>query len=177
MPARPERVRRVWRLPWARLLRPAARVRTVYDIEPHLLLARGIRGLILDLDNTIVPWGTWHVAPELAVWIAALKAEGLQLCIVSNNLGARVRHLARALGLPAVTSALKPGPLAIRRALRQMGTDPATTALVGDQLFTDILGGNLLGLHTILVHPQSRRGFPLTRIVRLAESLFLGKRT
>ncbi len=164
------------RLPGAALLRPAVRVPTVYDIDLHALEARGIRGLILDLDNTIVPWGARHAAPELVVWIAALRAEGLQACIVSNNMGARVRHLAGQLGLPAVTTALKPGPPAIRRALRQMGTTPATTALVGDQLFTDILGGNLLGLLTILVRPQSAREFPLTRVVRFAESLFLGRR-
>ncbi len=164
------------RLPGVSLLRPAVQVPTVYDIDLHALEARGIRGLILDLDNTIVPWGTWHAAPELVAWIGALKAGGLQLCIVTNNSGPRVRHLLGELGLPAVVTALKPGPPAIRRALRQMGTTPATTALAGDQLFTDILGGNLLGLLTILVRPQSAREFPLTRVVRLAESLFLGKR-
>lgn len=176
MHARVAAARWLSRLPGVSLLRPSAEVASVYDIDLHALSARGIRGLILDLDNTIVPWGTWHPAPELFVWIAALKMEGLQLCIVSNNMGARVRHLASSLALPVVTSALKPGPLALRRALAMMGTTPATTALVGDQLFTDILGGNLLGLQTILVRPQSRREFPLTRFVRFAERLVLGRR-
>jgi len=162
--------------PWLRLLRPASLVQTIYDIDPRALASRGIRGVILDLDNTIVPWGNWQAAPELSVWIATARGAELRLCIVSNNAGPRVRHLAESLGLPAVTGALKPGPAALRRALAMMGTTPATTALVGDQLFTDILGGNRLGLHTILVRPQSRREFPLTRLVRFAEHLIRGKR-
>ncbi len=163
-------------MPGASLLRPRAEVETVYDIDLRALAARGIRGLILDLDNTIVPWGTWQAAPELFSWIAAVKIAGLALCIVSNNAGARVRHLASALGVPAVTTAFKPSPGAFVRALGLMGTTRATTALVGDQVLTDILGGNMLGLHTILVRPQSHREFPLTRLVRLAEHLFLGRR-
>ncbi len=158
-----------------RWLRPAAQVETIYEIDPRALEARGVRGVILDLDNTIVPWGNWQAAPELPGWIAAARDGGLRLCIVSNNAGARVRHLANSLGLPVVTGALKPGSGAIRRALAMMGTTPATTALIGDQLFTDILGGNRLGLHTILVRPQSGREFPLTRLVRLAERLILRK--
>ncbi len=85
-------------------------------------------------------------------------------------------HLAAALGLPAVTGALKPRRGALRRALSVMGTAPETTALVGDQLFTDILGGNRLGLYTILVRPQSRKEFVLTRLVRRVERAVLGGR-
>ncbi len=159
-----------------RLLRPASQVDSIYAVDPGALGARGIRGVILDLDNTIVPWGHWHAAPELPVWIAAARDAGLRLCIVSNNAGPRVRHLAGVLGLPVVAGALKPRRAALRRALRLLGTTPLTTALIGDQLFTDILGGNRLGLHTILVRPQSGRDFPLTRLVRLAERLLLRPR-
>ena len=173
-PSGPPGIRR--RFPGARLLRPAAQVESVYDIDPWALKTRGICGVILDLDNTIVPWGNWKAAPELPIWIAAARAAGLCLCIVSNNAGARVRHLAAALDLPVMTAALKPGPAAIRRAVAMMGTTTETTALVGDQVFTDILGGNWLGLHTILVRPQSTREFPLTRLVRFAERVMLGKR-
>jgi HAD superfamily phosphatase (TIGR01668 family) len=158
-----------------RWLRPDSRSDTVYAISLKALHARGIRGVILDLDNTLVPWGAREAPPELRGWIAAGRAEGLQFCIVSNNRGARVARLAAALGLPAVTGALKPRRGALRRALGVMGTTPATTALIGDQLFTDILGGNRLGLHTILVRPQSRKEFVLTRAVRWAERL-VGRR-
>lgn len=157
-----------------RWLRPDAEADSIYAIDPSALRARGIRGVILDLDNTIVPWGAWDVPQALGPWIAAARAVGLRLCIVSNNAGARVAHLAAALDLPAVTGAWKPRRRALRRALGMMGTGPDATALIGDQVFTDVLGGNRLGLHTILVHPQSRREFPLTRITRLAERVLVG---
>ncbi|HEV2440283.1 MAG TPA: YqeG family HAD IIIA-type phosphatase [bacterium] len=159
-----------------RWLRPDAEVDSIYAIDPAALRARGIRGVILDLDNTMVPWGAWDVPAALGPWIAAARAVDLRLCIVSNNAGARVAHLAEALELPAVTGAWKPRRGALRRALRMMGTAPDATALVGDQVFTDVLGGNRLGLHTILVHPQSGREFPLTRLTRLAERVAVGLR-
>jgi uncharacterized protein len=158
-----------------RWLRPAAQVPTIYDIDLAALRARGIRGVILDLDNTIVPWGAREVGLRLPTWIAEARAADLRLCIVSNNRGSRVTAIADRLGLPVVTWALKPRRRAIRRALVVMGTTPDATALVGDQVFTDILGGNRLGLHTILVRPQSQREFILTRLVRLLERL-LGHR-
>ena len=156
-----------------RWLRPSSQVATIYDIDLDALRARGIRGVILDLDNTIVPWGAHEIGPRLPTWIAAARAANLQLCIVSNNRGSRVLSIAGQLGLPVVTWALKPRRRAIRRALVVMGTAPHATALVGDQLLTDILGGNRLGLHTILVRPQSQREFVLTRAVRVIEGLFL----
>lgn len=157
-----------------RWLRPSSQVPSVYDIDLTALRARGIRGVILDLDNTIVPWGAREVGPRLPAWIAAAQSADLQLCIVSNNMGSRVRTIAARLGLPIVVGALKPRRRALRRALSVMGTTPEATALVGDQLFTDILGGNRLGLHTILVRPQGRKEFVLTRLVRLVERLLLG---
>jgi HAD superfamily phosphatase (TIGR01668 family) len=156
-----------------RWLRPSTQVPTIYDIDLSALRARGIRGVILDLDNTIVPWGAREVGPRLPTWIAAARAADLQLCIVSNNMGSRVRSIADRLGVPLVTWALKPRRRAIRHALVVMGTTPDATALVGDQLLTDILGGNRLGLHTILVRPQSHREFVLTRLVRLVERMLL----
>jgi HAD superfamily phosphatase (TIGR01668 family) len=156
-----------------RWLQPASQVPTVYDIDLAALHAQGIRGLILDLDNTIVPWGSRQPGPQLPGWIAAAREAGLRLCIVSNNMGSRVEALATMLGLPVVTGALKPRRKALRRALTVMGTTADATALVGDQVFTDILGGNRLGLHTILVRPQGRREFLLTRFVRIIERALL----
>jgi putative phosphatase len=159
-----------------RWLRPDAEADSIYAIDPAALRARGVRGVILDLDNTIVPWGAWDVPATLGPWIAAARAAGLRLCIVSNNAGARVAHIAATLDLPVVTGAWKPRRRALRRALGMMGTAPDTTALIGDQVFTDVLGGNRLGLHTILVRPQSGREFPLTRLTRLAERVLGGLR-
>lgn len=95
----------------------------------------------------------------------------MRSCIVSNNFSLRVRRIGALLGIPVVGWALKPVPIGFWRAMAIMGTDRATTALVGDQLFTDVLGGNLLGLRTILVDPLSPHEFPTTRLVRRIEGL------
>lgn len=159
-----------------RWLAPTSYVDSIYDIDVEGLVARGIRGVILDLDNTLVPWGGSQVAPELLTWVERARSAGLRLCIVTNNRGPRVARLAGALGVPAVTSAQKPRRAALRRALAVMGVGPEETALVGDQVFTDILGGNRLALYTILVRPQSPREFFLTRVVRVLERIILGER-
>ncbi len=158
-----------------RWVTPSRSVAAVTDIDAATLAASGIRGVIVDLDNTIVAWNV--PAPDAAVaeWIGRLRAAGVRACIVSNNLAGRPRTIAAALGIPIVVGAIKPTPWALRRAMALMGTTPATTALVGDQLFTDILGGNLLGLHTILVTPLSRNEFFTTKIVRALERTIRSK--
>jgi len=156
-----------------RWFRPALRADTVYDVDIPTLVAHGIRGIILDLDNTIVPWGAREAPQALVEWIRRTRAAGVRLCIVSNNGGRRVTALARSLDVPVLTGAMKPRRGALRRALGVMGTTADTTALVGDQVFTDVLGGNRLGLYTILVQPQSAREFVLTRLVRVVERAVL----
>jgi HAD superfamily phosphatase (TIGR01668 family) len=127
--------------------------------------------VILDLDNTIVAWNAPAPTSEVQQWVTELAKSGVKVCIVSNNFSNRVRAIAQRLGVPVVTGAIKPTPWAFRKAMRVMGTEPKDTALVGDQLFTDVLGGNLLGLKTILVDPLSVREFPTTMLVRRVERL------
>jgi HAD superfamily phosphatase (TIGR01668 family) len=157
--------------PLRRWLTPTRHVASVLDLVPHQLRAEGIEGLIVDLDNTVVPWGVSAPAPDVVRWVAAVRAAGVAVCIVSNSLSSRARQVGTILGVPVVPRAAKPAPWAFRRALRVMGTDPSRTALVGDQIFTDILGGNLLGLRTVLVDPLSGREFVTTRLVRRLEAL------
>lgn len=155
-----------------RLLIPRRVAAYATDLDPAMLAGEGIRGLILDLDNTIVPWGQTSPTPAVADWISRLREAGLRVCIVSNGFSQRVRAIGRLLGLPVVGWALKPVPFALWRAMAIMGTRARETALVGDQLFTDVLGGNLLGLRTILVEPLSTEEFPTTRLVRWVERRF-----
>lgn len=150
---------------------PYRYARVIEDIDPGALRADGIRGVILDLDNTIVPWNALQPTPAVERWIAALVDSGVQVCIVSNNFTGRVRAIAEHLNIPVVTGAIKPTPWAFRKAMRVMGTTSQETALVGDQLFTDVLGGNLLGVRTILVDPLSAREFPTTMVIRRIERL------
>jgi len=157
--------------PMLDLLRPDQYFRSLYDVDFDQLVEMGIRGIILDLDNTLVAWGDDSISEELMSKVDHLRRLGLKMCIVSNNLGGRVAAISRKLGIPAASGALKPFRRAYAKALEILGTESRETALIGDQLFTDILGGNLAGLCTILVDPISSREFATTKLFRLLESV------
>ena len=95
------------------------------------------------------------------------------MCLVSNNWHERVKHVADELGFDLVDKAIKPLPFAFRRALARVGAPAQETAVVGDQLFTDILGGNLLGMRTLLVCPLSSSDLPHTLFLRMLEARVL----
>ncbi len=154
-----------------RWLTPSWYAPALYDVDLERLRAHGIEGIIIDLDNTLVPSDATDPPQTVRAWVVQLHAMGFRSCIVSNNFAARTRAIGRILQIPVVTVAIKPTPWAIRRAMRLMKTTPAQTAFIGDQLFTDVLGGNLVGVRTILVDPLSVREFPTTRLVRLLERM------
>ncbi len=150
-------------------LRPRELAPTVYDINFDLLWGNGIRGLVFDLDNTIVPWREPEPDPRLIEFFAALRAKGFKLCIVSNARPARCARFAEALGVPALPDCGKPRRAGFLRALETMHSQPGETAVIGDQVFTDVFGANRVGLYTVLVTPLSRREFVWTRFVRMIE--------
>ncbi|MCL6581542.1 MAG: YqeG family HAD IIIA-type phosphatase [Firmicutes bacterium] len=157
---------------WENLV-PHEYCRSIYDIDLEGLRARGITGLILDLDNTLAAWRFGEPEPRLAAWVARAKEGGLRPYIVSNDLGPRVELFSRYLDIPGLARAGKPRRRAFRQVLRELGLRPEQCAVVGDQVFTDILGAKPLGLHTILVVPVSDREFIWTRLVRRLERLLV----
>lgn len=146
---------------------------SVYHIDLERLARRGVRGIVLDLDNTLVAWGADDPPEELRAWVRRVLSLGMRACIVSNNSSARVQSFAAALGVPGIPKAVKPRRAAFRRAMAVMGTGPAETVVVGDQVFTDVFGAKRLGLYTILVEPVARREFLGTQLVRRLEGLWL----
>ncbi|NMB42043.1 MAG: YqeG family HAD IIIA-type phosphatase [Firmicutes bacterium] len=152
---------------------PKQYVEGIHEINLQWLESKGIKGLILDLDNTLVPWNECTVFPEIEEWIEEIKEIGFRACIVSNNNSQRGRDLSELFDFPAFWKAVKPRRRAFRKALDLMGVKPSQAAVVGDQVFTDVLGGNRLGLYTILVQPLSRREFLGTMYVRKVERLVL----
>jgi hypothetical protein len=151
---------------------PTYLAESVWSVDLDALARAGVRGIILDLDNTIVDWGETWIRPQVAAWVQAARDRGFRLCIVSNALrGARVRQVAEELGLPAILRAGKPLPSAFRKGLQTLGTDPGSTCAIGDQVFTDILGANWARISSILVPPLSPRESPHTRLIRLLESI------
>ena len=155
---------------------PHRMVDSVGEVLAAELAAQGIQGVILDLDNTLVRWHQEEMTEEIMAWLEELKAAGMKLCILSNSvLGSRSQRIAERLGCPFVRKAAKPSRQGFRRAMQAMGTAPAETAIVGDQMFTDILGGNRSGIYTIMVKPIHAHEFPYTRYVsRPPEKVLLG---
>ncbi|HEV8339613.1 MAG TPA: YqeG family HAD IIIA-type phosphatase [bacterium] len=147
------------------LFRPRRVASTLADLEPAALAAQGIRGLVVDLDNTLVAYGSAAPTEEARRWVGAARAAGLRVVLVTNNRTRRTRALAEGLELPVASGLMKPSTSGLRRALAMMALMPGETAIVGDQLLTDILAGNRLGLFTILVRPMGRREFPTTRLI------------
>jgi hypothetical protein len=158
------------------LLTPDLIVAHVGDVTPAALRDRGIRAVITDLDNTLVPWRSDEIAREIQNWLLALRDDGIGVCIASNTRRlTRLEQIASRLGILHVPgNASKPRRRGLRIALSLLGTAPSETAMVGDQLFTDVLAGNRLGLTTILVNPLTPAEFLGTRIIsRTAERLVL----
>src|SRR3989454_11074340 len=155
---------------WSGLI-PSRYAPSVLALDPRSLVADGIRGLILDLDNTVVAWNAPGPTEPVRQWIGRVRDMGVRMCIVSNNFSSRTQAIGRALDVPVVAAAVKPIPWGFRRAMALMGTQAPSTALIGDQVFTDILGGNLLGVKTILGEPLSTPEFPPARLIRALDRL------
>src|SRR5207249_8187452 len=121
----------------------------------------------LDLDGTLKDYRADEVPAAVAAWVHALRAEGLRLCLLSNGKQQRIEQIARRLDLPFVAKAFKPFPFGCRRALRLLGVNPTRAAVIGDQVFADVLAGHLAGLRTILVPPTHGAAEPwFTRLKR-----------
>lgn len=144
-------------------------VRRVEDLDLEALRARGLRALLLDLDNTLTVWRGYEMTPELEAWLAEAKRH-FRLCLVSNQIkGRRVHEIADRLGIPCVHGLGpwgKPGRRIFRRALALTGSSPAQTAMIGDQMFADICGARRAGLYAILVEPVGSRELFLTAGMR-----------
>lgn len=157
-------------------LYPRIYVSSILEIKPGLLKDLGLKGVIFDLDNTIVRRDSLNAPPEILKLITELREEGFKMGIVSNNSRRRVGAIAAEMDMPAVHRAVKPLAGPFRRALKLLGTSPRETALVGDQIFTDILGGNMAGLYTILVVPMQGKEFWGTRLIsRHLEKIVLAR--
>jgi len=152
-----------------RILRPAEYHRSIFDVDLDKLKARGFRAIMVDLDNTLVKWNHPDPTPALLTWLAQAKEKGFQLCIVSNNQGPRVSLFAEKIGIPFISKATKPRRKGFREGMALLGVTPEQTVVIGDQIFTDVLGGNRSGAYTILVMPIDPKEFVLTRGVRLIE--------
>lgn len=152
--------------------KPSLRVGRVTELTPDRLREQGITNLLLDVDSTLKPYRSREVGPEVRAWLTTMRESGIGLCLLSNGRGKRIAHIAEILSIPYVAMAMKPSPKGCHRAIREQGFDPSRTAMVGDQIFADILAGNRAGLTTILVRPIRPEQEPwYTRLKRPFEKI------
>lgn len=152
---------------------PDQHVKSISEITPDLLKEKGIKGIITDLDNTLVEWDRPLATPKIMEWFAEMKRNKIKVTIVSNNKEGRVKAFSDPLNIPFIFKARKPMGRAFRKAILQMGIKKEEAVVIGDQLLTDVLGGNRNGFHTILVVPVAQTDGFMTKINRRIERRIL----
>lgn len=146
---------------------------SIYHIPYHKLYDEGYRGIVFDIDNTLVPYDKSTATEEVGKLVTLLRRKGFSIVLVSNNTKRRVKLFARSLRAKSVFSAIKPLPFGLQKGLTILETKPEQTVIIGDQLFTDVIAGNLLGLCTILVPPIQEKEAFYTRFKRGLEKRLL----
>lgn len=158
-----------------KFFRPDFIVDSVTEFDGARLKSLGVRGLLLDVDGALKAHYATEILPSVAAWIAELRTLNFKLAFFSNGLAERIAPLAASVGVQVFAGACKPLPFECRRAIRELELTPAQTLIIGDQLFTDVLCGRLVGTKTAYVRPLSPEEPFYTSIKRPFERLVLGR--
>ena len=163
------------------LLKPDIKLERVTDITLEILKKYNLTALILDVDNTLSTHHGQILTDGLAEWLVYMQENGINLMVLSNSKEARVKPFAEKIGLNYISLGLKPLPSGFLSAIKALGIKRKNIAIVGDQIFTDVLGGNIVGLKTILLTPiklETTWGFRFKRkIERLVFKIYKIKNT
>ena len=140
-------------------LLPTVIVDSLTEVTPELLHSMGVKLLMLDFDNTIVPYTTNDPTPEMETWLRTMAAGEIPICVVSNSKRDRVKIFCAKYGIDCITHAKKPFHKGIHECLAKYGIPASEAALVGDQIYTDTLGANSAGVTSILVKAIDNHNF------------------
>lgn len=155
-------------------MRPFMFKEKITDITVEELRAVGVRGILLDVDNTLTTHDSQEIAPAVMAWLQGMTESGFSLMIVSNGKRRRVTPFAEKVGLPFVSMAAKPLPFGFLRAVKALGFKRRECVEIGDQYFTDFLGGKLAGVRVIQLMPiQLEYHKPFMMFKRKAEKLLM----
>lgn len=132
---------------------PSRAVHDIYEVTPESLREQGISLLLMDLDNTLSPYEVDEATPALKKWIQTLKDGGIEPFLFSNNKGDRPEMFSKQLGVEFVKLARKPHQEVLGEVLQKKGADVTSTAIIGDQIYTDVLCGTIAGIYSIVVRP------------------------
>lgn len=159
------------------LLYPTLYRERITDITVQDLKDLGIRGLLLDVDNTLTFHGSQELSPAVKAWLEEMQGAGFLMTVVSNSWEWRVAPFANRLGLKHTSLSCKPLPFGFWRGIRRMGLKPAECIAIGDQVFTDIIGANLCGIASIQLQPiEPEKGKPILWLKRRLEKRIYEKR-
>ena len=125
----------------------------IYEISPDALLRRGVRFVILDVDNTVAPYTVHAADARMIAWVQALKDAQLEVFVLSNNRGERPERFSAAFGVPFRKRAWKPFTKHAKAVMAERGYRPQETAFIGDQIYTDVCCAKWCGAHAVLVRP------------------------
>lgn len=151
------------------ILHPTFFTDNVTNINPDILSALDIRGMILDIDDTLTYHGSPTISPGVKLWLDNIK-KFTKLIIVSNNSKQRVSSFSKQIGIPYISPGLKPLTYGIKKAIKYLELPPQKIVLVGDQIFTDILGANIAHIRSILVEPKDGNDILMFKIKRFLET-------
>jgi len=163
------------RLVMGKGLQPDLFIKSVFILDINWLKKRGIKGILLDIDNTLVTHKQKVPDEKVVELIKSFRENDIKVAIVSNARKKRVDIFNEKLGLYARYRAFKPSKRGFLKAMSDLNLNPEETAVIGDQLFTDIRGGNRIGLTTILVEPLDENEPVTVRVKRIFEKLFVKK--
>ena len=152
-----------------RIAYPTVSLQNILAVTPELLREIGVTALILDVDNTLSLHGSQSPAEGTVEWSWNMRQNGIKMMILSNNTRDRVRPFAAQYGLDFFSRGCKPLPFGYRSAARKMHVERKSVAVVGDQIFTDVLGANLCGMKSILLEPIQKEGSFSFRLRRKME--------
>lgn len=155
------------------LFQPIGRFHRITDIPAEYFMSLGVKGIAVDADNTLSEHHSQQPLDGVEAWLRSMQQQGLQVFMVSNAKHRRVHPFAQKLGLSYVSLALKPLPVGLLRAKRQMGLRAGEMAVIGDQLFTDMLAAHLCGAKAILVEPIHEESGASFRVRRRMEQKLL----
>ena len=141
-------------------------ITSIFEIDTEDLREKGIKALIFDIDNTLVPYDVELPTKEIIKYFKELQDKGFKICLFSNNNKERVIRFNTGLKLIAIHKANKPLKRKFKVAMKLLGTNENSTAIVGDQIFTDVYGGNRTGITTVLVKPVSDKDEWITKVKR-----------
>lgn len=153
------------------LFKPTFWLKNVMQIDEDFLRKNNVSALVLDMDNTLSMHGNPAAEDGVPEWLDEMRSLGIKMRVVSNNTGKRVAPLAAKLGLEFTANGAKPLTFGVNRAIKAMGALKSETLVVGDQIFTDVMAGNLSGVRTVLVEPFHLEKTWTFRLKRRLESL------